>query len=216
MYITGKEAQFILEITTRQGLHKIVKENSITTKTQGVGKPNLYLKDDVLKAKEARTKTEKYKPQKIVKKVQKQKKQIEENKEKIKEVQKKQKEVQENKKDKNFTLLDKTGEDEFNRIIDLLTQRGTYKEEDRGLALSYAVNYQKWANAVVSSAEYADIATDDHGNQKIHPYFGIAKQCQDNMIKIANQLGIGARARIGLDIKKKKVSFADAFATKAK
>ena len=49
-FISGKKAQEILEITTRQGLEKIVKRYDITKVSQGAGKPNLYHKDETVKA----------------------------------------------------------------------------------------------------------------------------------------------------------------------
>lgn len=200
-YITGKEAQLLLDITTRQGLIKIVKEHNITTKPQGAGKPNLYLRDDIIKAKESRRKTSKHKPKKIINKVQKQKEQIQENIDKSLEVKKK---VDENKNREDFTPLNGIGTDEFNRVVDELKDKGIYDELDRALILAYAIAYQKYINAVVSSAEYDDISTDGHGNQKVHPHFQIADKCFSHMQKMANMLGIGTRSRIGVDIKQKK------------
>lgn len=47
-FITGKEAQLILGITTRQQLHNIAKKMNVETKSQGPGKPKLYLKTDIV------------------------------------------------------------------------------------------------------------------------------------------------------------------------
>ena len=47
MYILSNEAMQLLQITTRQGLFKIVKNHNITVKSQGIGLPNLYLKSDL-------------------------------------------------------------------------------------------------------------------------------------------------------------------------
>lgn len=79
MLITGKEAQLILGITTRQGLHKLVHKHNIEFKGQGNGKSNLYKKEDIEKLKEIvgplKQKTE------IKKKILKREKIIENNKE---------------------------------------------------------------------------------------------------------------------------------------
>lgn len=52
MYISPNEAMRLLEITTRQGLHKIVTLNNVEFKSQGARKTKLiFLKSDLEKYK---------------------------------------------------------------------------------------------------------------------------------------------------------------------
>lgn len=108
---------------------------------------------------------------------------------------------------KDFTmsdLLNEIGQDEFNRVVELLKENGTYKEQDRALVLTYAVSYQNWVYATIASAKQDNTTTDQFGTLKLHPYFTVAEKCATQMSKNAAMLGIGIRSRIGLDIKEKK------------
>lgn len=195
-YITGKQAQLILNITTRQGLHKVSKEHNIKIKSQGAGKPNLYLKSDV---EEVAARTNK--------------KRIKQNPELKKKVKKKQ-EIIETKKQEvattqakgmlNNNPLNEVGQEVFNELKNELVENETYEEKDVSLLQAYCVSYQKYINAINQSAEHLDTTMDDIGSLKIHPYFQIADKCLSQMIKIANVLGIGAKSRMQLNIKAKK------------
>ena len=201
-YITGKEAQHILNITTRQGLHKIVKDHRLEVKSQGAGKPNLYLKSDIEKyTKDNKKNIEKYKPKTSIKKNDKKKKIVEQNIETIEDAKKNAKDDM-NKED--FNPLNQIGEDEFLRVEKLLISNGTYSDLDRSLLLSYSIAYQKYINAVTMSAQNDDTTMDDIGNLKVHPYFTVADKCFTHMHKMAVMLGIGVRSRVGLEIKKEK------------
>ena len=101
-------------------------------------------------------------------------------------------------------LLNEIGQDEFNRVVELLKENGTYKEQDRALVLTYAVSYQNWVYATIASAKQDNTTTDQFGTLKLHPYFTVAEKCATQMSKNAAMLGIGIRSRIGLDIKEKK------------
>lgn len=71
-FISGKEAQLILGITTRQQLHNIAKKMNVETKSQGAGKPKLYLKTDIVaytKRKDDKSIPTKKKPRTIKKAV---------------------------------------------------------------------------------------------------------------------------------------------------
>lgn len=200
-YITGKQAQLILNITTRQGLHKIVKEKNITIKSQGPGKANLYLESDVKSAADQTNKQRAKTNPNVKKKVDKQKKVIDKNIEIANTTKDK---VKDKIKEPNFNPLNGIGEDEFLRVEKLLKENGTYSELDRSLLLSYAIAYQKYINAVTMSAENDDTTMDDFGNLKVHPYFTVADKCFSHMQKMAVMLGIGVKSRVGLDIKKDK------------
>ena len=195
-YITGKQSQLILNITTRQGLNKIVKKHNITIKKQGAGKANLYLESDVnevsKKTIKQRLKTNPTLKKKIVEK----KKVI---KEKIVKIVKK--------KEVGFldnNPLNKTGQEVFNQLREELITNGTYEDKDLSLLQAYCVSYQKYINAINQSAEQLDTFMDEFGNVKIHPYFTIADKCLSQMDKIGKALGLGIRNRVGLDIKKDK------------
>lgn len=231
MYLNPHEAMQLLEITTRQGLHKIVKNHNITFKSQGPGKPNLYLKNDLENYKINNAKNIKTnKTKTVIKKAEKIKTDIKkrkiENQELKKEVKKQvnteiakeftvadwieQKETQA-KKDLNLpnddeieSPLNKVGMAEFTRVTDLLIKQGTYKEVDRALVLAYAISYQKYIFSTVASAKMDDVTLNDFGDLKIHPYMVVADKCLTQMNKLATMLGIGVRSRIGLDIQQKK------------
>jgi len=229
MYLNPHESMQLLQITTRQGLHKIVKNHNITVKSQGAGKPNLYLKTDLERYKKDNAKNiEKKKNPQVIEKAEKIVKDIKEKKVKNKklkvEVKKDLKIISEDIEDynlfddediikpplldtKDFTmsdLLNEIGQDEFNRVVELLKENGTYKEQDRALVLTYAVSYQNWVFATVASAKQDNTTTDSFGNLKLHPYFMVLDKCLSQMTKIANMLGIGIRSRIGLEIKQEK------------
>lgn len=199
-YITGKQAQLILNVTTRQGLHKIVKEKNISIKSQGAGKANLYLENDIKEvAKKTNNQRLKTNP-KLKKKIEKKKKIVKKN---IESVEESKKNAKDDMTKKDFNPLNEIGEDEFLRVEKLLTANGTYSELDRSLLLSYSIAYQKYINAVTMSAQQDDTTMDDFGNLKVHPYFTVADKCFTHMQKMAVMLGIGVKSRVGLDIKKK-------------
>ena len=209
-YVNGKQAQIILKITTRQGLNKIVKNNNIEIKSQGAGKPNLYLKSDIEKINKKTSKNrEKYNPT-LKSKVEAKEKTISEKKESHKKNIENKPEVLKPKdnsidlESEDFNPLNKIGQDEFLRIEKLLTENGTYEEIDRSLLLFYSISYQKYINSVTQSAMNDDTTIDDYGNVKIHPHFLIADKCFKHMNDMAKQLGIGVRSRVGLEIKREK------------
>ena len=75
MYLLPNEAMELLQITTRQGLHKVVVNHNITVKSQGAGKPNLYLKSDLERYKKDNAKNiEKKKNPQVIEKAEKVKK----------------------------------------------------------------------------------------------------------------------------------------------
>jgi phage terminase small subunit len=100
--------------------------------------------------------------------------------------------------------LNHIGQAEYDRIIDIMTENGTFKEQDRAIVMSYAISFQKYVFAVAASAMEDDTTMDQFGNLKLHPYFMVADKCLTQMTKIANVLGIGVRSRIGLEMKKEK------------
>lgn len=200
-YITGKQAQLILNVTTRQGLDKIVKKHNIEVKSQGAGKPNLYLESDVKSIADQTNKQRLKTNPKLMKKINAKKKIVEKNVTKNEEAKKNS--IAEQKKE-DFSPLNKIGEDEFLRVEKLLIENGTYSELDRSLLLSYSIAYQKYINAVTMSAQQDDTTMDDFGNLKVHPYFTVADKCFSHMQKMAVMLGIGVKSRVGLDIKKPK------------
>jgi len=209
-YITGRQAQQILNITTRQGLHKIVKEHKISVKSQGAGKPNLYLKIDIeTVAKKTNKQREKTNPH-LKPKVEAKKKDIAKKKQVIKKDQEQKPDILKNESkntnldDEEFTPLNKIGQSEFLRVEKLLIENGTYKEVDRSLLLFYSISYQKYINAVTMSASQDDVTMNDFGDLKVHPYFQVADKCFSHMQKLATMLGIGVKSRVGLEIKKEK------------
>ena len=225
MYLLPNQAMELLQITTRQGLHKVVVNHNITVKSQGAGKPNLYLKSDLERYKKDNAKNiEKKKNPQVIQKAEKVKKEKVERKVKAKklkaEVKKELNLISEDepidnlfddediiKPPKNEDLqnpLNEIGQNEFNRIIDILTENGTYKEQDRALVLAYSISYQKYIYAVAASAREDDTTSDQFSNLKIHPYFLICDKCLTQMTKIASILGIGIRNRIGIDLKEQK------------
>lgn len=214
MYISGQQAQLLLDITTRQQLRNIVVKNNIGKKSQGAGKPNLYLKEDIEKyltqeKNRGKTKADTKKIKTVKKKIETKKKTIKKNLEARpseldppKPPTEKQKEQAE--EEKEFTPLNKIGQDEYLRVEQELTALGTYESVDRSILLFYAISYQKYINAVTQSAQYDDVTMNDIGDLKVHPYFTIAKTCLADMHKLARDMGIGVRNRIGVEVKKKK------------
>lgn len=225
MYLLPNQAMELLQITTRQGLHKVVVNHNITVKSQGAGKPNLYLKSDLERYKKDNAKNiEKKKNPQVIEKAEKVKKEKVERKVKAKKLK------VETKKELNLIsedepidnlfddyienrdlfnpsdfnmkdLLNEIGQNEFDRVVELLKENGTYKEQDRALVLTYAVSFQNWVFATVASARNDNTTSDQFGNLKLHPYFTVAEKCANQMTKNANMLGIGVRSRIGLEIK---------------
>ena len=235
MYLLPNQAMELLQITTRQGLHKVVVNHNITVKSQGAGKPNLYLKSDLERYKKDNAKNiEKKKNPQVIEKAEKVKKEKVERKVKAKKLKvevKKELKIYKNPDNTgNFTekktvledenlfddediikpklldfnmkdLLNEIGQNEFDRVVELLKENGTYKEQDRALVLTYAVSFQNWVFATVASARNDNTTSDQFGNLKLHPYFTVAEKCANQMTKNANMLGIGVRSRIGLEIK---------------
>lgn len=226
MYILPHEAMELLQITTRQGLHKVVVNHNITVKSQGAGKPNLYLKVDLERYKKDNAKNiEKKKNPQVIEKAEKVKKEKVERKVKAKKLKvETKKELNLISEDKPIDtlfddedmikpklidfemkdLLNEIGQNEFDRVVQLLKENGTYKEQDRALVLTYAVSFQNWVFATIASAREDNTTTDQFGTLKLHPYFQVAEKCAAQMTKNANMLGIGIRSRIGLEIKKEK------------
>jgi len=194
-HVSGKQAQLMLEITTRQGLHKFVREHNLEIKGQGIGKPNLYLKEQIEELAKLVVNKRK-KPKAIKKKIEKKKEIILANKQEVEEVK--------TKDMLNENPLNEVDQEVFNELRQQLIENGTYQEKDISLLQAYCVSYQKYINAINQSAENLDITMDDIGNIKIHPYFQIADKSLSQMIKIGNILGIGARSRTGLNIKQPK------------
>lgn len=221
MYLLPNQAMELLQITTRQGLHKVVVNHNITVKSQGAGKPNLYLKSDLERYKKDNAKNiEKKKNPQVIEKAEKVKKEKVERKVKAKKLKvETKKELNLISEDENLfddediikppkedlqNPLNEIGQNEFNRIIDILTENGTYKEQDRALVLAYSISYQKYIYAVAASAREDDTTSDQFGNLKLHPYFIVSEKSLGIMTKIAAMLGLGIRNRIGLDIKQEK------------
>mgnify|MGYP000151956073 CR=1 FL=1 len=226
MYLLPNQAMELLQITTRQGLHKVVVNHNITVKSQGAGKPNLYLKSDLERYKKDNAKNiEKKKNPQVIEKAEKVKK------EKVERKVKNQKLKVETKKELNLIsednpidnlfddediikpklldfsmkdLLNEIGQNEFDRVVELLKENGTYKEQDRALVLTYAVSFQNWVFATVASAKQDNTTSDQFGNLKLHPYMVVSDKCLTQMTKIASILGIGIRNRIGIQIEEKK------------
>ena len=220
MYLLPNQAMELLQITTRQGLHKVVVNHNITVKSQGAGKPNLYLKSDLERYKKDNAKNiEKKKNPQVIQKAEKVKKEKVERKVKAKKLKVEvKKELNLISEDENLfddediikpklldfsmkDLLNEIGQNEFDRVVELLKENGTYKEQDRALVLTYAVSFQNWVFATVASGQQDNTTTDSFGNLKLHPYFTVAEKCANQMNKNANMLGIGVRSRIGLEIK---------------
>ena len=238
MYLLPNEAMELLQITTRQGLHKVVVNHNITVKSQGAGKPNLYLKSDLERYKKDNAKNiEKKKNPQVIEKAEKVKKEKVERKVKAKKLKvetKKELKIYKNPDNTgNFTekktvledenlfddediikpklldfnmkdLLNEIGQNEFDRVVELLKENGTYKEQDRALVLTYAVSFQNWVFATVASAKQDNTTSDQFGNLKLHPYMVVSDKCLTQMTKIASILGIGIRNRIGIQIEEKK------------
>ena len=225
MYVLPNEAMELLQITTRQGLHKVVVNHNITVKSQGAGKPNLYLKSDLERYKKDNAKNiEKKKNPQVIEKAEKVKKEKVERKVKAKklkvETKKELKLISEEPIENLFDdediikpklldfnmkdLLNEIGQNEFDRVVELLKENGTYKEQDRALVLTYAVSFQNWVFATVASARNDNTTSDQFGNLKLHPYMVVSDKCLTQMTKIANMLGIGIRSRIGVETKQPK------------
>lgn len=208
MYLLPNQAMELLQITTRQGLHKIVVNHNITVKSQGQGKPNLYLKQDLERYRSEILKTGKDKYNKEVTqkaiKIKKEKVERKEKAKKLKEETKKDLAPPVAQVDNPINPLNHIGQDEFNRIVEILTENGTYKEQDRALVLAYAISYQKYIFATIASGKEDDTFIDAFGTLRLHPYYTISDKSLSQMTKIADKLGIGARSRLGMDLKQPK------------
>jgi phage terminase small subunit/nucleoid DNA-binding protein len=230
MYLNPHEAMELLQITTRQGLHKIVTNHNISVKSQGAGKPNLYLKSDLDRYMIDNKKNLKCKNIKVTEKSVKIKKEKVERIKKAKDMKEKvseelsipPKQEDELKQKPKFPSeeelknpLNHIGQAEYDRIIDIMTENGTFKEQDRAIVMSYAISFQKYVYAVAASAMEDDTTMDQFGNLKLSPYFTVADKCLSQMIKIASVLGIGIRSRIGIDLKQpKKATIFDVLSSK--
>lgn len=236
-YITGKQALLLLEITTRQGLHKIVKEHNITVKSMGAGKPNLYLKLDLENYRKKNKKNIKaMKNPQVIKKAKQIKKTISKNivnnEKNIKDTRKdlnldQEKDIDLDQDKKQISIkpnyldlenpLNEIGKMECDRITQLLKKNKTYKDSDRALVLAYSISYQTYIFAVSASTKMDNVTMDDFGNLKVHPYFTISEKSFNNMDKMAKALGIGVKNRVGLDIKEEKEkSFLEVISEKEK
>lgn len=206
-YLSKQQAMELLQISTDRSLQRYVKKFEVRTKTLGVGKPSLYCEDDLVQVFALIKKgKDKHNPKAKVKAIEKKivkEKTIYKNA-KLKEETKKDLAPPTTQTDNPTNPLNHIGQDEFNRIVEILTENGTYKEQDRALALAYAISYQKYIYAVAASAREDDTTSDQFSNLKIHPYFLVADKCLSQMTKIANILGLGVRSRIGLEIKQEK------------
>ena len=223
MYLLPSQAMELLQITTRQGLHKVVVNHNITVKSQGAGKPNLYLKSDLERYKKDNAKNiEKKKNPQVIQKAEKVKKEKVERKVRAKKLKVEvKKELNLISEDENLfddediikpklldfemkDLLNEIGQNEFDRVVELLKENGTYKEQDRALVLTYAVSFQNWVFATVASAREDNTTTNSFGELKLHPYMVVSDKCLTQMTKIASILGLGIRNRIGIDLKEPK------------
>ena len=206
-YLSKQQAMELLQISTDRSLQRYVKKFEVRTKTLGVGKPSLYCEDDLVQVFALIKKgKDKHNPKAKVKAIEKKivkEKTIYKNA-KLKEETKKDLAPPTTQTDNPTNPLNHIGQDEFNRIVEILTENGTYKEQDRALVLAYAISYQKYIYAVSASAREDDTTSDQFSNLKIHPYFLVADKCLSQMTKIANILGLGVRSRIGLEIKQEK------------
>lgn len=124
-YILPNEAMELLQITTRQGLHKVVVNHNITVKSQGAGKPNLYLKSDLERYKKDNAKNiEKKKTKTVIEKAEKVKKEKVERKAKAKKLKvetKKELGIDEKKSNENWTVT--TGKENVKKVIDELCNK---------------------------------------------------------------------------------------------
>jgi phage terminase small subunit len=191
-YIGRIEAMKLLEIKTRQSLHNYTKRYNIATKSQGRGKPTLYLKSDIVKvAKESKPLKEKHN-----------KRHLDKAKQYFEEIDQKKQQHKTDQRNDNlmFDVLDEVGAEHFALIKKLLIENGTYNEVDQGLLISYCISYQGF----LKYANIDFIQIDHNGNKKTSPEFKIFNTFVDQMIKTGSILGIGARSRIGLKIKEPK------------
>ena len=202
----------MLNITTRQGLYKIVKNFNVEVKKVGDGLANLYSKQDIERYM-IEHKEDRCIPKKSIKAVKKQKKTIEKLKNKVVQLKEETKkivntQIEENLDEHSVDLienpLNKVGMAEYERVTKLLQEQGTYKDVDRSLVLAYAISYQKYIFAVVASGKEDDTFMDSYSNLKLHPYFLVAKESFSQMEKMAKLLGIGCRSRVGLEVNQPK------------
>jgi phage terminase small subunit len=208
MYVGRDEALKIVKITTRQGLSKFVKKHNIRTERECNGKPTFYNKEDLLKAyAESYANKTKYNPTLEKKSID-----IQKKKEKIAEerVAKKKEAML-----KSGKVLDEIGQSELIRVEKELKNFGIYRESDRSLLLSYAIAYSNYIYYTTLSRSLDHTSIDMGGNQKVSHYLAVADKFFSQMDKMASKLGIGAKSRVGLEIKKeKKVSVFDIINTK--
>lgn len=226
-YLSKQQAMELLQISTDRSLQRYVKKFEVRTKTLGIGKPSLYCEDDLVQVFALIKKgKDKHNPKAKVKAIEKKivkEKTIEKNAKLKEETRKELNLVGEYKPVDNLSddediikppynpnefqmkdLLNEIGQDEFDRVVELLKENGTYKEQDRALVLTYAVSFQNWVFATVASAKQDNTTSDQFGNLKLHPYFTVAEKCAAQMSKNASMLGIGVRSRIGIEIKSPK------------
>lgn len=200
-FISKEEAFKILDITSYRQLKRIVDRNNVSTKSLGIGKATLYNKTDICNAVVNTVETKKHAPKKTQQAARQKEKEIKEKKEvETKKLNSAKKEIN----SKNKKPLNETGQDEYLRIEKELKDKGLYLDTDRAYLLVYAIAYQNYMYYVDLSSSLDHVEIDERGNQKIHPYFTIADKFFNQMEKAASKLGIGARNRIGLEIKKEK------------
>lgn len=220
--ILMSEVLEILQVTSRRSFIRYKKQFPVTEHEQGIGKPKLYIKSEIQELakkinpkKNIKQKAEKLKKEKVERKVKNQKLKA--------EIKKELNLVGEHKPVDNLfddediikplfnpnefemkDLLNEIGQDEFDRVVELLKENGTYKEQDRALVLTYAVSFQNWVFATVASAKQDNTTSDQFGNLRLHPYFQVAKEAFNQMEKSSKLLGIGVRSRLGIELKQPK------------
>lgn len=228
MYLRPKEAMEFLQITTRQGLHKIVKNHNITVKSQGVGKPNLYLKADLERYKKDNAKNIKAKknPQ-VIEKAKENKKKKENRLKEIKktsiivkkELDKIDKEDETNIYKEDFDNIhsdldisyeemtkpfNRLGKEKFEETIGLLKEMGLYKDVDLTLVEVYSICFQEVKALEVAYRKSGMLIYDSFGNPRINPIKEDLRKTRKELNDFAKQLGIGAKSRQGLEIKQEK------------
>lgn len=217
MYILPNQAMELLQITTRQGLHKVVVNHNITVKSQGAGKPNLYLKSDLERYKKDNAKNiEKKKNPQVIEKAEKVKKEKIERKVKSENLKKTiddkikgniivpKIEVFEELEKEAFLILNDIGLRKFKKLIEYLKLNGLFKSVDNDVVLYYCSAYEDYFEAKIALKENKGITYDQFGKEIVSPYATLKKEAESKMIEYSKNLGIGSRNRLGLDFKEPK------------
>ena len=217
--ITAKEALLLLDVSSTRSYWRYKKEFNITEFDTGDGKVKYYLRSEIEKIALIKNKrvpsNHRKKSNKIKSNIEKNKKKAEKTKTKTREMLNiKDSEIEEELPTQQAVFkpstnelqnpLNEVGMAEYERITNLLTEQGTYKDVDRALVLAYSISYQKYIFATVASGNEDDTFMDSFGNLKLHPYFQVAKEAFSQMERTAKLLGIGARSRVGLEVAKPK------------